>query len=201
MCRNALVKINFTAVVSPVQKQNTLAPNHMLIRHYSLAPTSILFVCAGNICRSPLAEGVMGHVLEKRGIRHVLIDSAGTNGYHTGEEPDERSIQVAAHHGLDISAQRCRQLTMADFSRFDLILGMDRYNMRMITQRQPARITARIGLFTEVAEGKPVEIPDPYYGGIGDFELVYRMVLAASTALADQFWPERAIKGQASSTI
>ncbi|WP_245414807.1 low molecular weight protein-tyrosine-phosphatase [Brucella oryzae] len=164
-------------------------------------PTSILFICAGNICRSPLAEGVMGHVLEKRGIRHVPVDSAGTNGYHTGEEPDERSISVAARHGLDISTQRCRQLIAADFTRFDLILGMDRYNMRMIAGRMPANASAHIGLFTEIAEGRAIEIPDPYYGGIGDFELVYRMVLAASIALADQFWPERATKGQASSTM
>lgn len=164
-------------------------------------PTSILFICAGNICRSPLAEGVMGHVLEARGVRNVLIDSAGTNGYHTGEEPDERSISVASRHGLDISAQRRRQLIAADFSRFDLILGMDRYNMRMIAQRQPANASAHVGLFTEIAEGKAVEIPDPYYGGTGDFELVYRMVLASSKALADQFWPERATSGQASSTM
>jgi len=164
-------------------------------------PASILFICAGNICRSPLAEGVMDHVLEKRGIRDVRVDSAGTNGYHTGEEPDERSISVAARHGLDISAQRCRQLIAADFSRFDLILGMDRYNMRMIAERQPANASAQIGLFTEIAEGRAVEIPDPYYGGTGDFEKVYRMVLAASIALADQFWPERATKGQASSTM
>ena len=165
------------------------------------APTSILFVCAGNICRSPLAEGVMEHVLARRGIKHVKIDSAGTNGYHTGEEPDERSVRVAAKHGLDISEQSCRQLTATDFTRFDLILGMDRYNMRMIAQRQPANTTVRIGLFTEIAEGKAVEIPDPYYGNIGDFEQVYRMVLASSKALADQFWRDAAIKGQASSTI
>ncbi|ACD71634.1 Low molecular weight phosphotyrosine protein phosphatase [Brucella abortus S19] len=86
----------------------------MLIRHYSLAPTSILFVCAGNICRSPLAEGVMGYVLEKRGIRHVLIDSAGTNGYHTGEEPD------GLHSGG--SASRARYFSTAlppvDHGRF-----------------------------------------------------------------------------------
>lgn len=165
------------------------------------APTSILFVCAGNICRSPLAEGVMGEVLKQRRIDHVLVNSAGTNGYHTGEEPDDRSIRVAARHGLDISAQRCRQLTAGDFTRFDLILGMDHYNMRMIGQRQPANASARVGLFTEIAEGKPVEIPDPYYGQIGDFEEVYRMVLASSNALADQFWRDAAIKGQASSTI
>ncbi|MCH4541278.1 phosphotyrosine protein phosphatase [Ochrobactrum sp. POC9] len=173
----------------------------MIVSVAAQVPASILFICAGNICRSPLAEGVMDHVLEKRGIRDVRVDSAGTNGYHTGEEPDERSISVAARHGLDISAQRCRQLIAADFSRFDLILGMDRYNMRMIAERQPANASAQIGLFTEIAEGRAVEIPDPYYGGTGDFEKVYRMVLAASIALADQFWPERATKGQASSTM
>ncbi|WP_176036395.1 low molecular weight protein-tyrosine-phosphatase [Brucella tritici] len=173
----------------------------MIVSVAAQVPASILFICAGNICRSPLAEGVMDHVLEKRGIRDVRVDSAGTNGYHTGEEPDERSISVAARHGLDISTQRCRQLIAADFSRFDLILGMDRYNMRMIAERQPANASAQIGLFTEIAEGWAVEIPDPYYGGTGDFEKVYRMVLAASIALADQFWPERAIKGQASSTM
>ncbi|WP_343313273.1 low molecular weight protein-tyrosine-phosphatase [Brucella sp. BE17] len=164
-------------------------------------PTSILFVCAGNICRSPLAEGVMADVLEKRNVQGVPIDSAGTNGYHTGEEPDERSLIVAADHGLDLSTQSCRQLKAADFTRFDLILGMDRYNMRMIAERRPQTVTSRIGLFTEIAQGKAVEIPDPYYGGIEDFEKVYRMVLAASNALADQFWPEREIRGQASSTI
>jgi len=164
------------------------------------APTSILFVCAGNICRSPLAEGVMAQVLAERRIDHVQVDSAGTNGYHTGEEPDERSIRVAARYGLDISEQVCRQLTADDFTRFDLILGMDHYNMRMIAKRKPANATARLGLFTELAQGKAVEIPDPYYGQIGDFEQVYRMVLASSKALADQFWRDAGIKGQASST-
>ncbi len=164
-------------------------------------PTSILFVCAGNICRSPLAEGVMAHILQKRNVTDVRIDSAGTNGYHTGEEPDVRSIRVASRYGLDISNQRCRQLTGADFTRFDLILGMDRYNMRMIAGRRPDNATSRTGLFTQIAQGEAVEIPDPWYGGIGDFEQVYRMVLAASIALADQFWPERATRGQASSTM
>lgn len=143
----------------------------------------------------------MREVLAERRIDHVLIDSAGTNGYHTSEEPDDRSIRVAAGHGLDISDQRCRQLTSGDFTRFDLILGMDHYNMRMIAQRQPASVSARIGLFTQIAQGKEVEIPDPYYGNIGDFEQVYRMVLASSKALADQFWRDAGTRGQASSTI
>lgn len=150
-------------------------------------PSSILFVCAGNICRSPLAEAVMRDVLEQRNLGHVHIDSAATNGYHTGEAPDRRSIRVAQTHGLDIAGQRCRQLTADDFTSFDLILGMDHNNMRAINQRRPLTGTAGIALFTEYASGKAVEIPDPYYGDIGDFELVYRMVLAASNALAERF--------------
>lgn len=163
-------------------------------------PSSILFICAGNICRSPLAEGVMRHVLDRRRIGHVEVDSAGLNGYHTGERPDERSIRVAARNGIDISSQRCRQLVPEDFARFDLILGMDRQNMRLINARRPQETTAHIGLFTEIARGETIEIPDPYYGDIGDFERVYRMVLAASSALADQFWREAETSGQASST-
>ncbi len=165
------------------------------------APDSILFICAGNICRSPLAEGVMRAALERRGVRHVAIDSAGLNGYHTGEAPDERSIRVAARYGLDISGQRCRQLAAADFARFDLILGMDRWNMQILGRRAPKEARATVGLFTEIAQGKPVEIPDPWYGGPEDFEQVYRMILAASTALAERFWRDAATSGQASSTI
>ena len=164
-------------------------------------PSSILFICAGNICRSPLAEGVMRHVLDERCITHVAIDSAGLNGYHTGERPDERSIRVAARHGIDISGQRCRQLVSEDLRPYDLNLGMDRQNMRLISARKPQLVTATLGLFTEVAQGRAVEIPDPFYGDIGDFERVYRMVLAASMALADQFRREAETSGQASSTM
>ncbi|KXF79543.1 hypothetical protein ATN84_04330 [Paramesorhizobium deserti] len=151
-------------------------------------PSSVLFVCLGNICRSPLAEGVMMAVLGERGRDNgIVIDSAGTNGYHTGEAPDRRSIAVAAKYGLDISAQRCRQLEPADFTKFDLILGMDRGNLAAIRRRMPAGGTADIGMFSAIALGKDIEIPDPYYGGPEDFEQVYRMILAASQSLAERF--------------
>ena len=158
-------------------------------------PFSILFICLGNICRSPLAEGVMRSVLQERfPQREFLIDSAGTNGYHTGEAPDERSVAVAARNGIDISAQRCRQLGAADFNRFDLILGMDQNNLMTINRLAPAGSSAVTGLFTAVArdgfEGNSAdrgeEIPDPYYGGNADFERVYRMVREAAEALADR---------------
>ena len=90
---------------------------------------SILFVCLGNICRSPLAEGVLRTVLAEQS-KDLAIDSAGTGGWHAGEEPDRRSIAVAAKHGVDISGQRARKVLAQDFTRFDLILGMDRANVR-----------------------------------------------------------------------
>jgi protein-tyrosine phosphatase len=154
---------------------------------------SILFICLGNICRSPLAEGVMRDVLQKHyPDREFIIDSAGTNGYHTGEAPDKRSVAVAAKHGIDISDQRCRQLTPDDFTAFDLILGMDQNNLMTINRHAPDGSTAVTGLFTAIArdgiDGDKrdlgAEIPDPYYGGPEDFDQVYRMVRDAAEALA-----------------
>lgn len=148
-------------------------------------PRSILFICLGNICRSPLAEGVMRHVWENSGREsHIHFDSAGTNGYHTGEAPDPRSVQIAKSYGIDISMQRCRQLVRDDFYQFDLILGMDRVNMATLAQRKPHDASAQIGLFTDIAGIGDMEIPDPYFGDMSGFEDVYRMVLSSSQALA-----------------
>ncbi len=149
---------------------------------------SVLFVCLGNICRSPLAEGIFKSVLEAEGkAEGVLIDSAGTNGYHTGEAPDARSIKVAGRHGIDISGQQCRQLAADDFDRFELIVGMDRMNIAAIEKRRPVGATAQAGLLYEIALGHPKQIPDPYYGTEADFEAVYRMILAASKGLSARF--------------
>lgn len=148
-------------------------------------PRSILFICLGNICRSPLAEGVMRHVWENSGRDEIIhFDSAGTNGYHTGEAPDPRSIKIAQQNGIDISAQRCRQLCRDDFYHFDLILGMDQVNMATLAQRKPADATAQLALFTTIAGMGDIEIPDPYFGDMFGFEEVYRMVLSSSQALA-----------------
>lgn len=149
---------------------------------------SILFVCLGNICRSPLAEGVFKGVLEAEGKADgVLVDSAGTNGYHTGEAPDVRSVAVARKYGVDISGQRCRQLSAEDFIRFDLIVGMDHVNIAAIDKRRPENATAETGLFYDIALGDPRQIPDPYYGTQADFERIYRMILAASNGLSTRF--------------
>ena len=149
---------------------------------------SVLFVCLGNICRSPLAEGVFRAVLEAEGkAGGALIDSAGTNGYHTGEAPDARSIKIARRYGIDISNQQCRQLVADDFHRFDLIVGMDRMNMAAIEKRRPAGASAQTGLFYGVALGDAKQIPDPYFGTDSDFEAIYRMILAASKGLSARF--------------
>ena len=164
---------------------------------------SILFVCLGNICRSPLAEGVFRTVLAERGLDHVLVDSAGTGGWHAGEAPDLRSIGVAALHGVDISGQKARKVTLDDFSRFDLILGMDRSNMADLKALAPAGMRDRVHLFLELAEDRPRDVPDPYYDGPEAFASGYRMIRTASEALATRLEARLSTSdnGQASSTI
>ncbi|BAB51027.1 low molecular weight protein-tyrosine-phosphatase [Mesorhizobium japonicum] len=163
---------------------------------------SILFVCLGNICRSPLAEGVFRTVWAERGQgRHMLLDSAATSGWEVGSAPDPRSIAVAMRHGIDISGQRARKVLREDFSRFDLILGMDRSNVADLKALAPAR--DRVHLFLEFAHGQARDVPDPYYDGPEAFAEVYRMIREASEALATRLAARVSLpdSGQASSTI
>jgi len=164
---------------------------------------SILFVCLGNICRSPLAEGVLGAVLTDRRMGHdIALDSAGTGGWHAGEEPDRRSIAVAAKHGVDISGQRARKVLPEDFSRFDLILGMDKANVRDLKALAPPAVSDRIHLYLDFATGKARDVPDPYYDGAEAFASVYRMIREASEALAKRLEASASpTSGQASSTM
>ena len=164
---------------------------------------SILFVCLGNICRSPLAEGVFRAVLAERGKhRGMVIDSAGTGGWHSGEQPDRRSIAVAAEHGVDISGQRARKVLPEDFSRFDLILGMDRANVRDLKALAPPAARDRVHLYLDFASGNAGDVPDPYYDGQEAFASVYRMIREASEALAKRLDASASeTSGQASSTI
>jgi len=165
---------------------------------------SILFVCLGNICRSPLAEGTFRAVLAERGQHQdILLDSAATSGWEVGSAPDPRSISIAARHGIDISSQRARKVTPDDFSRFDLILGMDRSNVQDLKALAPAALRDRVHLFLEFANGTARDVPDPYYDGADAFASVYRMIREASEALA-KLVEERASapdSGQASSTM
>ena len=145
----------------------------------------VLFVCLGNICRSPLAEGLFRAAVEVNGHGdRFTIDSAGTGSWHIGEPPDSRTIAVAARHGLDISAQRARQVDRDDFHRFDLILGMDHANVQNLTRMAAFDGTATVDLFLAHATGETRDVADPYFGGDDGFETAYRDIKAGAAALA-----------------
>ena len=147
------------------------------------APISILFVCLGNICRSPLAEGVFADAARSAGREKAFrLDSAGTGAWHAGSPPDPRSIEIAARNGIDISAQRARKVARDDFRRFDLILGMDGSNVAELHDFAPGA-RDKIHLFLDYAAGTKKDVPDPYYGGADGFEKVYRMIREASEAM------------------
>ena len=148
------------------------------------AKPSVLFVCLGNICRSPLAEAAFRAEAQRLGL-DVEIDSAGIGDWHEGEPPDPRARATAKRHGIDIDSYRARQVRQDDFTRFDLILGLDRENLSELKNLFPRDATAKLGLLLDHvpgSEGKAV--PDPYYGGTREFELVWSEVSRAARALA-----------------
>jgi protein-tyrosine phosphatase len=148
---------------------------------------NILFVCAGNICRSPLAEGIFKHLVENAGKADEFeIDSAGTGGWHQGDHPDRRSVAVAAAQGIDISRQRARRITAEDFLRFDLILAMDHDNLINLRRFAPAGSLDKIHLFASFTLGTPDDVPDPYYGRREDFEAVYTMLFSGCSRLLEK---------------
>jgi protein-tyrosine phosphatase len=145
----------------------------------------VLFVCLGNICRSPTAEGVLRH-LAAQAAPHlkIEIDSAGTADYHIGAPPDLRSRRAAMRRGIDISGLRARQVTEDDFVRFDLILAMDRENLRELEAMKPVNSRASLKLFLEYAPDLNLrDVPDPYYRDAGAFEEVLDLTTAASRGL------------------
>jgi len=150
------------------------------------AQTELLFVCLGNICRSPLAEGVFLHLVGDLGLESVFdADSAGTGGWHAGEPPDPRSIDVARRHGIELRGP-ARQVRREDFDRFSLILAMDRENHEDLRRRQPAAATrGEILLLREFdpEAGGDLDVPDPYYGGPSGFDQVFEMVHRACVGL------------------
>jgi protein-tyrosine phosphatase len=145
----------------------------------------VLFVCLGNICRSPTAEGVLRHlVVQAAPNLKIEIDSAGTADYHIGAPPDLRSRRAASRRGIDISGLRARQVTEDDFVRFDLILAMDRENLRELEAMKPANSRASLKLFLEYAPDLNLrDVPDPYYRDAGAFEEVLDLTTAASRGL------------------
>jgi len=138
----------------------------------------ILFVCTGNICRSPTAEGVFRHLVAEAGRGAVIeADSVGLGGWHIGDPPDARAIEAAARRGFDLSGLRARQLGRADFEDFDLLLAMDRGHYRDMTGRAPRQHAAKVRMFMEAARGpRAPSVPDPYYGARAGFEEVLDMI-------------------------
>lgn len=148
--------------------------------------TRILFVCMGNICRSPVAEGIFRHLLEDAGLAQAIhVDSAGTHSYHVGAAPDERSQAAAHRRGIDISTLRARRVVPEDFDQFDYVLVMDRQNIKDLrTISQQAVHLEKIRLLLDYApEIAEQEVPDPYYGGLGGFERVMDLVDEAARGL------------------
>ena len=145
----------------------------------------MLFVCLGNICRSPTAEGVLRHVAAEEAPQLALeIDSAGTADYHIGAPPDPRSQRAARRRGIDIGGLRARQIAAEDFARFDLILAMDRENLRELQALRPRESHAAVQLFLDYAPDLSVrDVPDPYYRDAAAFEEVLDLTTAASRGL------------------
>ena len=150
-----------------------------------MAKTCILFVCMGNICRSPTAEGVFrAHAARAGIIGRLHIDSAGTHDYYIGGPPDWRATQAAKRRGYDLTPLRGRQVEVADFARFDRIYTMDRMNLEVLTELRPTGHRGELGLFLDVAPELGVrEVPDPYDGGQEGFERVLDLIESASAAL------------------
>ena len=145
-----------------------------------------MFVCLGNICRSPMAEGAFRAAAEKAGLV-CEIESAGTAGYHIGEPPDPRAIATAQANGVDISEYRGQQLSVDDFYRFTHIFALDAANLDAIKTRAPHDGTAQVALLLDLVEGREGEpVADPYYGDQSDFEAVWQDVTLAAKALAER---------------
>lgn len=150
--------------------------------------TKILMVCLGNICRSPLAEGILKSKLSN----NFIVDSAGTANYHTGNSPDPRSIAVAKKYGLNISNLKGRQFLVSDFDRFDIIYVMDDSNFKNVIKlaRNNQDISKVNFILNEVYPNKNFDVPDPYYGGDDGFENIYNMLDEACTIIANNLTSE-----------
>ncbi|OQX39362.1 MAG: phosphotyrosine protein phosphatase [Oceanospirillales bacterium LUC14_002_19_P2] len=150
----------------------------------------ILFVCLGNICRSPTAQVVFERVVEQAGLSdQITVDSAGTSACHAGETPDKRAIDAASHRGYRMSHIRSRQVRAEDFDRFDLVLAMDKANLQALLSCCPASSQYKVRLFLDYEGSVQAEVPDPYYGGKDGFETVLDLIEEASQALLSSLKP------------
>tara|TARA_B110000438_G_C15598150_1_gene556808 strand:- start:148 stop:636 length:489 start_codon:yes stop_codon:yes gene_type:complete len=151
----------------------------------SLDVLKILFVCTGNICRSPTAEGVFQHLVQSQGLNdQITSDSAGTGPWRAGEAPDARSQQTALSHGIDISHQRARSIRENDFHEFNLIIAMDSSHLQSMRANCPTNYANRLRLFMEYApEIGIIDVPDPYYGAEDGFARIFDVITAAALGL------------------
>lgn len=153
-------------------------------------PISILFVCMGNICRSPMVEGVFRHHIEQLNKSKLFhVDSAGTGNWHEGGLPDTRSIETMNRYNIDITEQRSRPVIAKDFERFDLIFAMDHDNLDFLISRSPIETQSKIHLFMDYACTQDIAIPDPYYGQGDGFDRVYHMLVKGCGGLLERLEP------------
>lgn len=146
--------------------------------------TSVLFVCMGNICRSPTAEGVFRHYVAKAGLsERIVVESAGTHAYHVGSPPDRRAHAAAERRGISLVDIRARRVSDDDFERFDYIIAMDEDNVERLKDQSPLEHHSKVRLFLEFSSSGQREVPDPYYGGAAGFERVLDLVEDASRGL------------------
>lgn len=148
---------------------------------------AVVFVCLGNICRSPTAEGVFRHLVQQEGLDDwITTDSAGTHAYHIGKQPDQRAQQTARGRGIDLSDLRGRKATENDFYEFDYVLAMDDDNYQVLKELCPAGLESKLSLFLDFSkEYSETQVPDPYYGGDQGFEFVFDLVDSASKGLLE----------------
>ncbi|PCH85156.1 MAG: phosphotyrosine protein phosphatase [Piscirickettsiaceae bacterium] len=147
--------------------------------------TKVLFICMGNICRSPTAHGVFQQLVDDNNLTDkVFVDSAGTHAYHVGHAPDKRSVSTALAHGVDMRNLTARQVHESDFEYFDYLLVMDSHNHALVFDACPKEYQAKVQYFLEFASNTMIkEVPDPYYGEGNGFERVYDLIVDASSGL------------------
>jgi len=165
-----------------------MTPDHDDDTAFDDETVSVLFVCLGNICRSPLAEGVFLELVREEDLDHRFeVDSAGTGAYHVGESPDPRSVEVARRNGIELRGA-ARQVTTGDLDTYDYVLAMDRSNLRNLESLEAPSSSASVRLLREFdpdADGD-LDVPDPYYGGPGGFDRVYEMIDRSCRVLLEE---------------
>lgn len=158
----------------------------------------ILFICMGNICRSPTAQGIFEQLVAEAGLDDVVhIDSAGTHAYHVGNQPDERATRAARRRGIDLTTQRARQVSVDDFHSFDYLIAMDHSNRDDLLAGCPQEHRGKIRLLLEFSEEEgPIDVPDPYYGGVHGFERVLDLVEGGARGLLHEIEVQLKDRGQ-----